>query len=474
MAEVQTLLINGQWRMSAETAEVTNPYTGEVVSVVAMGKENDLEDAIQASVRSFETTRSLPVYKRAEMLTHVIDGLRQCKEELAQIITRESGKPIFFSRLEVERCIFNFTCAMEESQRIYGEVIPMDVRPWGAGRCAITKRFPIGPVFGISPFNFPLNLSAHKVAPAIAVGNTLILKPPSACPGAAHKLAEILHASGVPSGSVNVVPCRPAVAERCVADDRIRLVSFTGSPTVGYRLKALSGKKRVVLELGGNAGVIVHGDADIDKAVERIALGGYGQAGQSCIAVQRVYVQDTIYEEVLDKLIRATKSIKVGDPMDPTTMVGPMINEQEAIRAESWVKEAVAAGAVLLAGGQRDKAFYEPTLLTNVTPSMKVSCLEVFAPILTIESYKEFEDAIRRLDDSRYGLQAGLFTRDVGRIQYAFTHLEVGGLIVNDVPTFRMDHMPYGGVKESGIGREGARFAIEETTELRLLVLDLS
>jgi acyl-CoA reductase-like NAD-dependent aldehyde dehydrogenase len=473
VAEVRRFLVDGQWRVSDQILEVGSPFTGEVASLVALGKEEDLESAIQASVRAFEETRALPVHRRVEVFEKIIRGLSEKREEIAETITRESGKPIFFSRIEVDRCIFNMTCAMEEAKRIYGEVIPMDLKPWGEGRFALTRRFPVGAVFGISPFNFPLNLSAHKVAPALAVGNTLILKPPSACPGAALELAQIADAAGALPGSVNVIPCRPALAERCAADERIRLVSFTGSPSVGYRLQAIAAKKRVILELGGNAGVIVHGDAHIDTAVERIALGGYGQAGQSCIAVQRVYVEQRIYDEVLHKLIEATRTIRMGDPMDPETRVGPMVSEDEARRVEDWVNEAVRGGALVLAGGRRDGAFYEPTLLANVTPSMKVSCREVFAPILTVEPYRDFEDAVRRVDDSRYGLQAGLFTRDIGRIHYAFTHLEVGGLIVNDVPTFRMDHMPYGGVKESGIGREGVRYAIEETTELKLLVLDL-
>jgi len=439
---------------------------------VALGTAEDAERAIHGAVKAFEHTRGLPVYQRVDILEKVVKGLTENKEEIARIITIESGKPISYSTIEVDRCIFNITCAMEEAKRIGGEVIPMELKPWGAGRFALTQRFSIGSVLGISPFNFPLNLSAHKVAPALATGNTLILKPPSTCPGAALRLGRIVHEAGAAAGWVNIMPCRPAIGEVIIRDDRIKVVSFTGSPGVGYHIKAISGKKRVILELGGNAGVIVHGDAHLQSAVDRIVTGGYGQAGQSCIAVQRVYVQDTIYDDVLDRLIQATRKVRVGDPMDPDTLVGPMISEHEAVRVENWVSEAVQGGAKVMIGGQRDGAFYQPTILTNVRPEMKVSCLEVFAPVITVAPYKEFETAVRQVGDSIFGLHAGIFTQDIGRVWHAFNNLEVGGVIVNDVPTFRQDHMPYGGVKESGIGREGARYAIEETTELKIMVIN--
>jgi len=287
------------------------------------------------------------------------------------------------------------------------------------------------------------------------------------------KLAEIAQAAGAPDGWLNVVPCRPEVAEIFIQDDRIKRISFTGSPGTGYRVKALSGKKPVILELGGNAAVVVHEDAPQELAAARIVQGGFGQAGQSCISVQRVFVHDSIYEAFSARLVEETQKLKVGDPLDPETFVGPMISEQEAMRVEEWVREAVAGGARILIGGTRERAVFWPTILTDVTPEMKVSCLEVFGPVITVETYRDFEDALRRVDDSRYGLQAGIFTQDVGRIFRAFSRLEVGGVLVNDVPTFRMDHLPYGGMKESGLGREGARYAIEETTELKVLILHL-
>jgi len=474
MADVNGFLVGGRWRFSDQTAEIRNPFSAEVVSVVSLAGSEHAEEILETAARAFQVTRRVPVFRKVEIFDRILQGLSDRKEEIARTITLESGKPISASRTEVDRCLFNFSCAKDECQRIGGEVIPADLMSWGADRLALTRRFPVGPVLGISPFNFPLNLCAHKVAPAFATGNSLILKPPSACPGAALKLAEIAQAAGAPDGWLNVVPCRPEVAEIFIQDDRIKRISFTGSPGTGYRVKALSGKKPVILELGGNAAVVVHEDAPQELAAVRIVQGGFGQAGQSCISVQRVFVHDRIYDPFIARLMEETENLKVGDPLDPETFVGPMISEQEAMRVEQWVREAVAGGARILIGGTRERAVYWPTILTNVTPEMKVSCLEVFGPVITVETYRDFEDALRRVDDSRYGLQAGIFTQDVGRIFRAFSRLEVGGVLVNDVPTFRMDHLPYGGMKESGLGREGARYAIEETTELKVLILHLT
>ncbi len=473
MHDVRGFLIGGRWRRSDQTAEIRNPFSGEVVSAVSMAGPGHAEEILETAARAFRVTRKVPVFRKVEIFDRILQGLSDRKEEIARTISLESGKPLSASRTEVDRCLFNFSCARDECQRIGGEVIPADLKPWGVDRFALTRRFPVGPVLGISPFNFPLNLCAHKVAPALATGNSLVLKPPSACPGAALKLAEIVQAAGAPDGWLNVVPCRPEVAEVFIQDDRIRRISFTGSPGAGYRVKALSGKKPVILELGGNAAVIVHEDASQDLAAPRIVQGGFGQAGQSCISVQRVFVHEAIYDVFAARLVEETEKLKVGDPLDPETFVGPMISEQEAIRVEEWVREAVEGGARILAGGTRERALHWPTILADVRPEMKVSCLEVFGPVITVEKYRDFEDALRRVNDSRYGLQAGVFTQDLGRIFRAFSALEVGGVLANDVPTFRMDHLPYGGVKESGLGREGARYAIEETTEIKVLILHL-
>lgn len=473
MQNVRGFLVGGRWRHSKETIEIRNPFNGEAVSAVSVAGTEHTEEILETATKAFRVTRKVPVYKKVEIFDRILRGLSDQKEEIARTISLESGKPLSASRTEVDRCLFNFACAKDECTRIGGDVIPADLKPWGADRFALTRRFPVGPVLGIAPFNFPLNLCAHKVAPALATGNSLILKPPSACPGAALKLAEIVQAAGAPDGWLNVVPCRPEVAEVFIQDDRIKRISFTGSPGAGYRVKALSGKKPVILELGGNAAVVVHEDASLEMAALRTAQGGFGQAGQSCISVQRVFVHEAIYESFVARLVEETEKLKVGDPLDPETFVGPMISEQEAIRVETWVREAVEGGARMLTGGTRDKAVFWPTILADVRPEMKVSCLEVFGPVITLEKYRDFDDALRRVNDSRYGLQAGIFTQDVGRIFRAFSQLEVGAVLVNEVPTFRMDHLPYGGVKESGLGREGARYAIEETTEVKMLILHL-
>jgi len=465
-------LMGGKWHTSVEQIEIINPYNNDLVSTVHRATEEQAEEGIQYAVKAFEQTKKLPSYKRVELIQKVVHAIHKRRDEIAQTMTLESGKPISFSRAEVNRTIFNFSNAGDEAKHVGGEVIPLDLSPDAEGKYAFTQRFPIGPVFGISPFNFPLNLAAHKVAPALATGNTIILKPPSACPLTALLMGEIIHEAGALPGWLNVMPCSVPVGEKFATDDRIKAISFTGSPPVGYHLKKISGKKKTILELGGNAGVIVHSDAKQDFAIQRIVKGGFGQAGQSCIAIQRVYVHDSIFDEFSHKLISETKKTKFGDPMNPETVVGPMITEKEAIRAESWIQEAVQEGAEILTGGGRDGAVLEPTIVGNVKPDMKISCVEVFAPVITLEAYSDFEDAVKMVDNTDYGLQAGVFTNDIERIWHAFKNIEVGGLVINDFPTFRIDHMPYGGVKDSGMGREGAKYAIEETTEPKLMILN--
>ncbi|MER3422120.1 MAG: aldehyde dehydrogenase, partial [Nitrospiraceae bacterium] len=395
------------------------------------------------------------------------------REEFAQMITAEAGKPITDARREVGRAIQTFTVAAEEAKRIPGEVVPLDWTPGMESYLGIARRFPIGPILGITPFNFPLNLVAHKVAPSLAAGNPIVLKPAPQTPLTALMLGEVILEAGLPAGALSMLPCENTVAEQMVMDPRFKMLSFTGSAAVGWMLKAKCGKKRVTLELGGNAGVIVEPDADLDVAAQRCVAGGYVYAGQSCISVQRIYAHQSVYDTFLEKLLARVAALKVGDPLDETTVVGPLINEATARRVEEWVEEAVAQGARVRIGGKRKGSLFEPTVLTDVTPSMKVSCQELFGPVLTVSPYIRFDEALAALNDSQYGLQAGVFTRDVEKVFRAYRELEVGAVLVNEIPTFRADHMPYGGVKDSGLGREGLRYAVEEMTELKLLVVNM-
>jgi len=375
--------------------------------------------------------------------------------------------------VEVDRAVFTFQVAAEESARIHGEWLPLDLQAAAAGRWAIVRRFPLGPIGTITPFNFPLNLVAHKWAPAIAAGCTIVHKPAPQTPLCSLLLAEIVQQAGWPAGALNVLPVSVADAQPIVTDDRLKMLSFTGSAAVGWELKKQAGKKRVVLELGGNGAVIVHSDADLDYAAERCALGGFSYAGQTCISVQRVLVQRSVFERFLKAFLDRVQKLIVGDPLDEATDVGPLISEAAARRAEAWCEEAVAAGARLLCGGKRQGSLLAPTVLTGTRPEQRVNCEEVFAPVVTVEPYEDFAEAVARVNDSWYGLQAGVFTRDAKLLFTAFEELAVGGVIAGDAPSFRMDHMPYGGVKDSGLGREGLRYAIEEMTERKILAVHL-
>jgi len=388
-------------------------------------------------------------------------------------MTGEAGKPITDARREVARAVQTFTIAAEEAKRIPGEVIPLDWTPGMDSHVGILRRVPIGPVLGITPFNFPLNLVAHKVAPALAAGNPIVIKPAPQTPMTALLLAEVALEAGVPPGGLNVLPCDNQVAERLVVDPRFKLLSFTGSAAVGWMLKAKCGKKKVVLELGGNAGVIVEQDADLDFAAQRCASGGFGYAGQTCISVQRIFVHHSVVDLFTTKFLLQVARLKGGDPNDEATVVGPLIDQHAAHRVEEWIGEAVAQGARVLLGGKRMGSVVEATVLTNVTPTMKVSCQEVFGPVVTVTPYRQFDEALQAMNRSEYGLQAGVFTQDVNKVFHAFRHLEVGAVLANEIPTFRAEHMPYGGVKDSGLGREGLRVSIEEMTEPRFLVLNV-
>lgn len=465
--------VAGKWVSEGRPLEVVSPYDGSPAGVTYWATAEQLEQAIRAAVAGFETTRRLPAYERQRVLRAISDSIAARREEFARLMAMEAGKPIKTARAEVDRAVFTFAVAAEESVRIGGEWLPMDLQASTAGRMAIVRRFPLGPIAAITPFNFPLNLVAHKVAPAISAGCTMVLKPAPKTPLCALLLTEIVEKAGWPAGALNTLSLSNEDAARMVADDRLKLLTFTGSGAVGWGLKARAGKKKVALELGGNAAVIVHGDADVEFAAERCALGGFSYAGQSCISVQRIFVQRSVEEKFTVSLLSRVSKLKAGDPLDEATDIGPMINEDAAKRTAAWVDDAAKAGAKILAGGKRNGALMEPTVLSHTKPDMRVNCEEVFAPVVVVEPYDDFGDALRRVNDSPYGLQAGLFTRDAKLIFQAYEELEVGGLIVGDMSSFRIDHMPYGGVKESGLGREGLRYAIEEMTEPRLLVLNL-
>jgi acyl-CoA reductase-like NAD-dependent aldehyde dehydrogenase len=465
--------VDGKWQQEGDLIEIRSPYDGSLIARVTQGRKEHAEAAIAAAVKAFGTTRRLPAFERQRVLRQISAFMIERKEEFARTLAQEAGKPIKAARTEVDRAIFTFNVAAEESTRIYGEYLPLDWQEFTAGRWGIVRRFPIGPVAGITPFNFPINLVAHKVAPAIAAGCPMVLKPAPQTPLCSLLLAECVQQAGWPDGGLNVLPLSNEDAGLLVTDDRIKLISFTGSVPVGWDIKRRAGKKKVVLELGGNAAVIVHNDADLQYAADRCVTGGFNYAGQTCISVQRIFVEHSVYGKFTDLLVEGVKQLKTGDPLDESTDVGPLIRESDAIRTANWIDEAVRAGARLLCGGRRHNLIVEPTVLTGTKPDMKVNSQEVFGPVVTVEPYKDFDQALRHVNNSAYGMQAGIFTRDAKFLFQAYEELEVGGVIAGDVPSFRIDHMPYGGVKDSGHGREGLRYAIEEMTEPKLLVMNL-
>ena len=417
--------------------------------------------------------RQLAGHARSAILEKASQLLQARQEEFARTITTEAGKPITDARREVGRGIQTFAIAAEEARRIGGEVVPLDWSPGMESYWGVTRRFPLGPILGITPFNFPLNLVAHKVAPALAAGNSILIKPAPQTPLTALLLGEVLVEAGVPAGGYNVLPCSNAVAEHLVVDARFKLLSFTGSAPVGWMLKSKCGKKKAVLELGGNAAVIVEPDADVDYAAQRCVTGGFTYAGQTCISVQRIFVHESIAEIFTSKILALVERLGAGDPTDERTVVGPLIDAGAAHRVESWIGEAVAQGARVLRGGTRSGSVVAPTVVAQVTPAMKVSCQEVFGPLVTVTPYRDFDAALQAVNESEYGLQAGIFTQHVQRIFQAFERLEVGAVLANEIPTIRAAHKPYGGVKHSGHGREGVRYAIKDMTEPKLLVLNL-
>ncbi len=463
------IVLGGAEVQTGETYEIASPYDGAVVAVVHRAGPAEVERAIAGAVEAFEETRHLPSWRREQILEAVAAGIAMRREELARTIALEAGKPIKTARAEVDRAVFTFQIAAEESKRIYGELVPLDWLPGNEGRTAEVRRVPLGPIAGISPFNFPLNLVAHKVAPALAAGNPILLRPASQTPVSALILGRILLDAGWPENGIAVLPCTTDTARPLVEDDRIKLLTFTGSPVVGWGLKTRAGRKRVTLELGGNAAVIVNDDADVAYAAERVAWGGFAYSGQTCISVQRVFVHERVYDAFVGELIPRVEALKVGDPLDEATDVGPVIDQGNSDRVEEWLDEARAAGATVLAGGEREGNVWRPTVLADAPEDARVCCEEAFAPLVGLSRFSDVQEAIDAAGRTEFGLQAGIFTHDTRVIDDAFDRLDVGGLMVNDVSTFRIDHMPYGGVRSSGFGREGLRYAIEEMTELKLL-----
>ncbi|MFN8578016.1 MAG: aldehyde dehydrogenase family protein [Candidatus Sericytochromatia bacterium] len=473
--DIKKFLIKDEWFESNIISEIRNPFNNEVVSKVYNAKREDFNKAIIASIEAFEQTRKQSRYKRSEILKNIYQIIEKRKSDFVDLIVDESAKPITYAKAEVDRAIATFKIASEEVLRFGGEFLPLDITAATEGYNSITSRFPIGIIAGISPFNFPLNLTAHKVAPSIATGNVMILKPPHQTPSASLLLGEIALEAGIIAGSLNVLPAYPEQADCLITDERINMISFTGSVKVGWDIKNRCGKKKVCLELGGNAAVIVDKDTNLDFAIPRIAVGAFSYAGQVCISVQRVIVNEEIYDEFSKRFIQYVKEkVKLGNPRESDTVLSALINDDAANRTESWLKEAVNNGAKILTGGNRSERLFEATVLENVSNDSKINCEEVFAPLVTLSKYKDFKDAVKMVNDSKFGLQTGVFTRDIKKIFYAHENLDVGGVIINDYPTFRVDNMPYGGIKDSGFGREGIKYAMEDMTELKVTVFNLN
>ena len=464
-------LVNGQWVKTSSFESVHSPYSGDLLATVCQAEPEHIDLAIASMEQAARKLAAIPAHGKARALARIADGIAARHDEFSKTLSQEAGKPLTDARREIDRGIHTFRLAAEESTRIPGETIPMDLTPGGEPYTATVKRFPLGPVLGITPFNFPLNLVAHKVAPCLAAGNPLVLKPAPQTPLTALLLGEVFLTTDLPPTALTILPCSNALAERMVEHPTFHALSFTGSVNVGWMLKGKAGHKRVLLELGGNAGVIIEPDANLETAVTRCVAGGFGYAGQTCISVQRIYVHQSHYDRFLQLFVDKVGALAMGDPALDTTVVGPLINEQAAIRVEAWIQEAESHGATIQTGGNREGSMMEPTVLTNVSSTMKVCCEEIFGPVVTISPYTKLQDALALMNDSPFGLQAGIFTKNIDAMYQAYASLEVGAVLVNEIPTFRADHMPYGGIKDSGLGREGVRYVIHELTEPKLLIV---
>ena len=472
MSDVQPFYLAGHWESSDSLLEVRNPFNDEIVGITSLASADQLEQAINAATTVMPVLRAMATFERAGILANLASRMRGERDEIARLISLEAAKPIRDAEVEADRGIFTVETAAEEAKRIDGEVLPLDLLPSSKGRFGIVRRFPIGPIAAISPFNFPLNLALHKLAPAIASGNSIVLKVPSNTPLTMLKIATLLDGLGLPDGAVSILPMNREVGDRLVDDDRFKLLSFTGSPDVGWSMKSRAGMKKVVLELGGNAGVLIDEDADLAFAASRVRVGAFAYAGQVCISVQRVFIHERRFDEFVELLLDETSKIVVGDPLARSTDLGPMIDDKAAIRTQTWVDQAVADGARLLTGGKANGRFFEPTVIAGAPRTAAICSKEAFAPLVNVFPVASFEAGIEGLNDSSFGLQAGVFTNNLDHGFRAFEAIETGGVIINDIPTYRIDHMPYGGIKQSGLGREGIKYAIEDMTEPRLMVVN--
>ena len=464
------IYVGGTFVETACPVEVRNPYDDSLVSLTFLGGEQELELAIAAAQKIKQEMALMPSYKKAEALVYISEELKKNREMLAGILCREAAKPLIYALAEIDRAASTFAVAAEEVKRIPREYMSMDWTAAAEGKEGFVRYFPCGLVAGISPFNFPMNLACHKIAPALAAGCPIILKPATRTPLSTLKLAEIIDRTGFPKGALSVIPMDRKTGNRLVTDDRFAVLSFTGSPEAGWKMKSDAGKKKVVLELGGNAGVIVSSSAEYDLALKKCLTGAFAYQGQVCIHTQRIYVHASLFDRFLDDFVKGAKTLKMGPPEDPETRISGMIDEANAMRVESWIREALDGGAQLHCGGSRKGTLMEPAVLTNVKQEMKICSAEIFGPVVMIEQFSEFEKAVASVNESRFGLQAGVFTNDMREVDFAFQHLEVGGVMINETSLFRTDHMPYGGVKDSGLGREGVRYAMLDMMEPKLLV----
>lgn len=464
------LWIDGECKKASSYMELKNPYNLELLAHIGIASQEDVLSAVTSAHQAKIKMAEMPAYERAEILEKVAYLLKTEREECAELIAMEAAKPLKAARAEVDRTIMTYTFAAHEARRIHGETVPMDAAPGGQGRLAFTIREPLGVIAAITPFNFPMNLVAHKVGPAIAAGNSVVLKPASQTPLSAYKIAEYFHAAGLPAGALNVITGRGSkIGDVLMKDDRIKMITFTGSPEVGSYIREHSGLKRVTLELGSNSALIVDDGVVLDNVIPRIVNGAFAYQGQVCISIQRIYVHENIFEGFVEKFVRETKKLKVGNPLEEDTDISAMISRGDVQRTKDWVGEALHNGAQLRVGGRAEDGIFQPTVLLNVPSSEKVSCEEVFAPVVSINRFTDMDEAINLVNDSKYGLQAGIYTNDIHKALKAAKKLEVGGVMINEIPTFRVDQMPYGGVKMSGMGREGIKYAVEEMTELKLI-----
>ena len=464
-------LLGGKWITSSTYKPILDPYSGTILARVCQADPHHIQETIESIHRVTPQIAATPTHVRATALAKIAQGIQARREEFSRTLSQEAGKPITDARREIDRGIHTFHIASEEAKRIPGEVLAMDLSPGTESYSGMVKRFPIGPVLGITPFNFPLNLVAHKVAPCLAAGNPIVLKPAPQTPLTALLLGEVFLTTDLPPEALTILPCSNALAEQLVVHDVFQALSFTGSVSVGWMLKAKARRKRVLLELGGNAGVIVESDADLNLAATRCVAGGFGYSGQTCISVQRVFVHESRYQTFLENFVNKVETLHSGDPSQEHTVIGPLINDQAAIRVEHWIQEAINNGATLQTGGTRQGRLVAPTVLTEVHPKMKVCCEEIFGPVVTVTPYREFDEALDLLNQSEFGLQAGIFTKNIDLIFKAYSKLEVGAVLANEIPTFRADHMPYGGIKQSGLGREGVKYMIQELTEPKMLIV---